>query len=184
MEDQIIEKFSDSYLKFTRVLNQFEVREEDHAIRVPEKVIRCIWNDQLFCTPKLKNQDDHNLEIIYPGYWNFGKGPDFTSATIKVNGKVYERDVELHVYATDWENHGHSQNPDFDNVILHVYIWQERGTQPPKKNNATFDFEIKDFLTKGISTSTMNWILETTRFSTNAMLGSATSLFPSCPKKS
>ena len=45
------EKFSDAYLKFTRVLNQFEVREEDHTIRVPEKVIRYIWNDQLFCTP-------------------------------------------------------------------------------------------------------------------------------------
>ena len=155
MEDQMIaaEKFSDAYLKFTRALNQFEVREEDHTIRVPEKVIRCIWNDQLFCTPKLKTQDDQNLEIIYPGHWNFGKGPDFTSATIKVNDKVNEGDVALHVYATDWESHGHSQNPDFDNVILHVYMWQGRGKQPPKqskKNNATFDFEIKDFLTKGI----------------------------------
>ena len=45
------EKFLDVYLKFTHVLNQFEVREEDHTIRVPEKVIRYIWNDQLFCTP-------------------------------------------------------------------------------------------------------------------------------------
>ena len=35
-------KFSDTYLKFIRVLNQFEVREEDHTIRVPEKVIRYI----------------------------------------------------------------------------------------------------------------------------------------------
>jgi len=145
------ETFSDAYLKFTRVFNQLEVREEDHTLRVPEKVIRCIWNDQLFCTPALKTKDNQDLEIIYPGYWNFGKGPDFTSATIKVNGKVYEGDVELHVYASDWENHGHSGNPDFDNVILHVYMWQGRGRKPkiPKKN-AAFDFEIKDFLTKGI----------------------------------
>lgn len=145
------ESFSDAYLKATRVFNQFEVREEDHTIRVPEKVIRCIWNDQLFCTPALKTQDGENLEIIYPGYWNFGKGPDFTSATIKVNGKIYEGDVELHVYANDWDNHGHSQNPDFDNVILHVYMWQGRGRQPKiHKKNAAFDFEIKDFLTKGL----------------------------------
>ena len=61
------ENFLDAYLKFTRVLNQFEVREEDHTIRVPEKVIRHIWNDQLFCTTKLKTQDDQNLEIIYTG---------------------------------------------------------------------------------------------------------------------
>lgn len=147
------ETFSDAYLKFTKVFNQLEVREEDHTIRVPEKVIRCIWNDQLFCTPKLKTQDGQNLEIIYPGYWNFGKGPDFTRATIKVNDKLYEGDVELHVYATDWESHGHSDNPDFDNVILHVYMWQGRGKQPPrkqKKNKVAFNFEIKDFLTKGI----------------------------------
>ncbi len=145
------ETFSDAYLKFTRVFNQLEVREEDHTLRVPEKVIRCIWNDQLFCTPALKTKDNQDLEIIYPGYWNFGKGPDFTSATIKVNGKVHEGDVELHVYASDWENHGHSDNPDFDNVILHVYMWQGRGRKPkiPNKNTA-FDFEIKDFLTKGI----------------------------------
>ncbi|MEK9629216.1 MAG: DUF2851 family protein [Nitrospinota bacterium] len=149
----VAERFSDAYLKSTRLLNQFEVREEDHTIRVPEKVIRCIWNDQLFCTPSLKTRDGQNLEIIYPGHWNFGKGPDFTSATIKVNGKTYEGDVELHVYASDWDQHGHSGNPDYDNVILHVYMWQGRGPKPSKKHlrkNAAFDFEIKDFLTQGL----------------------------------
>lgn len=148
-----VETFSDAYLKFTRTFNQFKVREEDHTLRVPEKVIRCIWNDQLFCTPALKTQDGKNLEIIYPGYWNFGKGPDFTRATIKVNGKAYEGDVELHVYASDWDSHRHSENPDFDNVILHVYMWQGRRRQPSigtYRKNAVFDFEIKDFLTQGI----------------------------------
>ena len=143
--------FSDAYLKFTQIYNQLQVREEDHTIRVPEKVIRCIWNDQLFCTPSLKTKDGQKLEIVYPGYWNFGKGPDFTSATIKVNGKVYEGDVELHVYATDWNAHGHSGNPDFDNVILHVYMWQGRGKEPrPPAKQKGFQFEIKDYLTKGI----------------------------------
>ena len=143
--------FSDAYLKFTDIYNQLEVREEDHTIRVPEKVIRCIWNDQLFCTPSLKTRDGKKLEIIYPGHWNFGKGPDFTSASIKVNGKVYEGDVELHVYSGDWNAHGHSGNPDFDNVILHVYMWQGRGKEPRgKRQDLPFQFEIKDYLTKGI----------------------------------
>ena len=145
--------FSDAFLKFTDIYNQLQVREEDHTIRVPEKVIRCIWNDQLFCTPSLKTKDDQDLEIIYPGYWNFGKGPDFTNATIKVNGKVCKGDVELHVYATDWKAHGHSQNPDFDKVILHVYMWQGRGKESrpqTKHQDAPFQFEIKDYLTKGI----------------------------------
>ena len=145
--------FSDSYLKFTQIYNQLEVREEDHTIRVPEKVIRCIWNDQLFCTPSLKTNDDQNLEIVFPGYWNFGKGPDFTRATIKVNGKIYEGDVELHVYSTDWKAHGHSRNTDFDNVILHVYMWQGRGKKPrppAEQQGLPFQFEIKNYLTQGI----------------------------------
>lgn len=145
--------FSDAYLKFTNVYNQLQVREEDNSIRVPEKVIRCIWNDQMFCTPSLKTWEGQKLEIVYPGYWNFGKGPDFTSATIKVNGKVYEGDVELHVYSTDWIAHGHSSNPDFDNVILHVYMWQGRGKETRsivKKKGLPFQFEIKNYLTKGI----------------------------------
>jgi hypothetical protein len=49
--------FSDAYLKFTHLYNQLQVREEDNTIRVPEKVIRCIWNDQLFCTPSLKTRE-------------------------------------------------------------------------------------------------------------------------------
>lgn len=145
--------FSDAYLKFTDIYNQLQVREEDHTIRVPEKVIRCIWNDQLFCTPSLKTQDGNSLEIVYPGHWNFGKGPDFTNATIKVNGKTHKGDVELHVYATDWNAHGHSRNPDFDNVILHVYMWHGRGQEPRPPANQKglpFQFEIKDYLTKGI----------------------------------
>jgi hypothetical protein len=70
-----------------------------------------------------------------------------------VSGKVYEGDVELHVYATDWKAHGHSGNPDFDNVILHVYMWQGRGKaprSPSKQKDLPFQFEIKDYLTKGI----------------------------------
>ncbi len=151
MEITMTALFSDAYLKFTHHLNSLQVREDDTTIRVPEKVIRCIWNDQLFCTPSLKTQRGQNLEIVYPGYWNFGKGPDFTRATIKVDGKVYEGDVELHVYSTDWNAHGHSRNPDYDNVILHVYMWRGRGkTSRGEQKDFPFQFEIKDYLTKGI----------------------------------
>ena len=48
--------FTDSYSKFTRWVSRIEVRKEANEqkakIRVPEKTVRCIWNDQLF---KIKN---------------------------------------------------------------------------------------------------------------------------------
>ena len=38
--------FTDLYLKFTQLYTRTHVEEESEE-RVPEKVIRCVWNDQL-----------------------------------------------------------------------------------------------------------------------------------------
>ena len=138
--------FSDTYLKFANACNQFEVQEDNHRIQVPEKIIRCIWNDQLFSTPALQTPEGQNLEIVDPGNWNFGNGPDFTNATLKVNGKIYTGDVQLDTYATDWNSRPNNR----DNVILHVYLWsgQREENSPPK--DLPFQLEIKHYLTQGI----------------------------------
>ncbi len=153
--------FSDIYIKFTDLFHQVQVREDQPEVRVPEKTIRCIWNDQIFNTHKLRTTEGADLEIIFPGYWNFGNGPDFKSAAIRVDGKTYEGDVEIHVYSSDWKAHGHSDNPDFDKVILHVFLWQGKGKpagrrgRKPEKSGAHpqtpfFELELKKYLTKGI----------------------------------
>ncbi|MGV7221062.1 MAG: DUF2851 family protein [Nitrospinales bacterium] len=153
--------FTDTYLKFT---NQYfnSTVEEDDELKIPEKVIRCIWNDQLFKHSQLKTPDDENLEVIFPGYWNFGPGPDFKSAAIKINDKLYEGDVELHVYGSDWKSHKHSENSDYDNVILHVFMWKNRrkktGTKSTDESKShpkiageyIFELEVKNYLKKGI----------------------------------
>ena len=153
--------FTDTYLRFTNQYFSSTVEEEDE-LKIPEKVIRCIWNDQLFKTPHLKTPEDENLEVIFPGYWNFGPGPDFKSAAIKINGKLYEGDVELHVYGSDWKSHKHSENSDYDNVILHVFMWKSRRKNiPDKPTNESkpnhkvageyiYELEVKSFLKKGI----------------------------------
>ncbi len=160
MESEVGKKyFTSVYLKFTQLYSQ--VQEDEPDIRIPEKTIRCIWNDQLFNTKQLQTTDEERLEIVFPGYWNFGGGPDFTRAVIKVNGKTYEGDVELHVYSSDWKCHGHSRNPAYDKVILHVFMWKKRGMSGAIKPAATsyagfapgahiFELELKDFLKKGI----------------------------------
>ncbi|MEE9259196.1 MAG: DUF2851 family protein [Nitrospinaceae bacterium] len=155
------ETFTDEYLKFTHWFSQVQVREDEPGVRVPEKTIRCIWNDQLFKTKKLRTTDGEELEIVFPGYWNFGPGPDFKSATITVDGKIMEGDVELHVYSTDWKAHGHSANPEYGNVILHVFMWKGRGAAAESKKEKSkkpayipgaqiHELELKNYLTKGI----------------------------------
>ena len=155
------EYFTRIYLKFTQAYSQLEVQEDEPDVRIPEKTIRCIWNDQLLKVKQLQTTDGEKLEIVFPGYWNFGGGPDFTKAVIKVAEKTYEGDVELHVYSTDWKSHRHSRNPAYDNVILHVFMWKKRGAQtaapkvtaghPGLQHDARiFELELKSFLKKGI----------------------------------
>jgi hypothetical protein len=63
------------------------------------------------------------VEIIQFGFWNREPGPDFIHAVIRIDGKVeLEGDIELDLHVADWDYHGHSTNPAFNRVILHLYL--------------------------------------------------------------
>lgn len=64
--------------------------------------------------------DDQPVKIIQFGHWNHAAGPDFLHASVEINGKIYSGSIELERSSSDWEAHGHSQNPSFNDVILHV----------------------------------------------------------------
>lgn len=147
--------FTDSYSKFTRWVSQVtvskKVSKEESKIQVPEKTIRCIWNDQLFKTEKLQTTGGDALEIVFQGYWNFGSGPDFQNAVIKVNGKTLEGDVEIHVHSSDLKAHDRSGNPEYDNVILHVFLWQYPSQSDARQEgNNIYRLELKNYLNRGI----------------------------------
>ncbi len=60
------------------------------------------------------------IQIISPGIINVNEGPDFLDFAIMINGKVIVGDAEFHVNASDWNNHNHSQDKNYGNVILHI----------------------------------------------------------------
>ncbi len=157
--------FSDDYARATQLYAsqvQPQVEENEGHVHVPEKTIRCIWNDQLLSTQDLRTTDGKPIRIIFPGFWTFGTGPDFSGVIIQVDDKVLEGDAELHVYSSDWKAHKHSDNPDYDNVILHVFMWQDRWTakgNPAKRSRRgedgypaenVYELELKDYLKHGI----------------------------------
>ena len=146
--------FTDSYSKLTRWVSRIEVRaevdEKTSKIRVPEKTVRCIWNDQLFKTDSLRTTGDCELEIIFQGYWNFGPGPDFKSTIIKVGGKTLEGDVEIHVHSSDLEAKAPSTDPEYGNVILHVFLWSSGSESDPRPGAGIHQLELKSYLDRGI----------------------------------
>lgn len=60
------------------------------------------------------------VRIVQFGEWNRGAGPDFIQAAVEIDGEIRTGPLELDPTASDWEAHGHADNPAFRDVILHV----------------------------------------------------------------
>ena len=87
-----------------------------------ERLLQYIWQLQYFNRNELVTADGETLSIIYPGNINSNQGPDFLDAKIKVGNTTWAGNVELHVLSSEWNNHKHSDDKNYRNVILHV-VW-------------------------------------------------------------
>lgn len=66
------------------------------------------------------------IKVIRPGEYNRDSGPDFFNALISIDGTVWAGNVEIHTKASHFYNHGHHNDPAFNNVILHVVAENDR----------------------------------------------------------
>lgn len=85
-----------------------------------EAYLQYIWKHKLFSARLLRTTCGQELEILNPGEHNFHAGPDFFNARIRLDNMVWAGNVEVHLFASHWNVHGHHQDPAYDNVILHV----------------------------------------------------------------
>ncbi len=90
---------------------------------ISERLVQCIWYDQR--VQSLQTVDGKPVTVIFPGWWNLEAGPDFRHATVKLGDEPeLTGDVEIHLRADDWTHHGHGRDPLYDNVVLHVVLWE------------------------------------------------------------
>jgi hypothetical protein len=71
---------------------------------------------------KLRTKNADQIEVIEVGDIEAGDGADFKNAKVKINGKVYRGDVEIHIKASDWKNHKHQLDERYNTVILHIVL--------------------------------------------------------------
>jgi hypothetical protein len=88
-----------------------------------ERLLQYIWQLQHFNKSELCTTEGEPLQIIYPGSFNTNQGPDFLDAKIKVGETIWAGSIELHINSADWQNHKHSTDANYKNVVLHV-VWQ------------------------------------------------------------
>ncbi len=87
-----------------------------------EHFLYYVWQYRLFNENNLTTSSASTIEIIHPGFRNDSSGPDFDMSKIKINGLQWVGRVEIHVKTSDWYKHRHQENPDFDQLVLHV-VW-------------------------------------------------------------
>jgi len=106
-----------------------------------ELEVQALWFEQLH-QQTLSTDDGRTVEIVQPGFWNHGSGPDFTRAVVRFSGvaaaisapvsrsnppgEMTIGNIEVHLRAADWNAHGHHTDPAYDETILHV-VWQATG---------------------------------------------------------
>jgi hypothetical protein len=90
-----------------------------------EEFLHHVWKYQRFDKLlSLRTQQEEILEIIKTGQHNIAySGPDFLNARLKIGNHVWAGHVEIHIKASDWYAHRHEEDPNYDNVILHV-VWE------------------------------------------------------------
>lgn len=99
-----------------------------------EKLYHYLWKTGIRGT-HFKDVDGNHIEVIDPGIYNHDSGPDFFNSKLKINGIEWIGNTEIHVKASDWYRHGHSQDPAYDNVILHIVAVSDKRV---KRNDGSF----------------------------------------------
>jgi len=94
-----------------------------------ERLLQYIWQFQYFNKNDLITTAGEELLIIHPGIYNIHQGPDFNESRIRIGENIWVGNIELHVDASDWHRHQHSNDKNYRNVILHV-VWKNDDVDP------------------------------------------------------
>jgi hypothetical protein len=99
-----------------------------------ERLLQYAWQFQVYNTRELRTTKGEIIKIVKPGTFNLHQGPDFLDARISIDGHLLAGNVEIHVLSSDWIRHGHEDDINYQNLVLHV-VWQD---DLPRKRVAAF----------------------------------------------
>jgi hypothetical protein len=114
-----------------------------------EKLLQYLWNYKVFKHFNFKDIEGNSVEILDFGKWNTDSGPDFLLAKIKINNVIFAGNIELHVKSSDWIFHNHSQDPNYQNIILHAVFQNDADIEELNKKSIP-TLELKDYIDQNI----------------------------------
>lgn len=87
---------------------------------MPEIILHYIWEQCLWAGYEQRTTDGKSVEIVSVGEHNRDAGPDYSHARVRIDGKEWVGNIEIHVCSSDWIKHRHQLDKAYDNIILHV----------------------------------------------------------------
>lgn len=84
-----------------------------------EAFLQYVWRHRLL-SGSLVTHQGQPVTVVSPGIQNVDAGPDFENSQIVIDGVRWAGSVEVHVNSSDWNQHGHTSDPAYNNVVLHV----------------------------------------------------------------
>ena len=87
-----------------------------------EEFLHFVWKYQYFNHKNLLASNGYSLSITKTGIHNHDSGPDFSQASLIMEGVKWSGDIELHINSSDWYQHKHQEDYNYEKVVLHV-VW-------------------------------------------------------------
>lgn len=105
---------------------------------MPEILLHYIWEHCLWAGFPQQTTEGKPVEILSTGEHNHDARPDYSHARIRIDGREWVGNVEIHVSSSDWTKHHHHLDKAYDTVILHVVrtadkpVYNSRGELIPQ----------------------------------------------------
>ena len=87
-----------------------------------ENLLHFIWEKKLF-NEKIITVCGKSVVIIDTGTRNTNQGPDFLFSRLLIGNTEWAGNIEIHLTTQEYTQHGHDNDSNYNNVILHV-VWR------------------------------------------------------------
>ncbi len=92
--------------------------------KINEAFLHFLWKNQQLTGVQVTSPG-RSVRVLDPGTHNQDAGPDFFNAKVEIDHTLWAGNVEIHINASDWIRHGHSNDPTYNSVILHVVCFND-----------------------------------------------------------
>lgn len=87
---------------------------------MPEILLHYIWEQRIWSIYPQQTTDGQTIEVLSVGEHNQHAGADYSNAHIRIGGKEWVGNIEIHICSSDWYKHKHHLDKAHHNTILHI----------------------------------------------------------------